>query len=173
MNILIAGLGFLGEPLAKRLRAAGHAVTSLTQSPDSRRRLGEAKDALDARQADVTRTDSLRTALTPEEWKGLDWIIHCVSSGRGGLEVYRQVYLDGLRNLRHHGSSARLLFTSSSSVYAQTEGEWVDESSPAQPTRETGAILRRRKTSPCSPAVSWLDWREFTGRADPTFCSAT
>ena len=38
--------------------------------------------------------------------------------------------------------NARFFFTSSTSVYAQTDGSWVDESSLAEPTRETGKILR-------------------------------
>jgi nucleoside-diphosphate-sugar epimerase len=35
-----------------------------------------------------------------------------------------------------------LLYTSSTSVYAQVEGGWVTEESPAEPPRETGRILR-------------------------------
>ena len=34
------------------------------------------------------------------------------------------------------------LYTSSTSVYAQTDGEWVDETSAAEPRHETGRILR-------------------------------
>ncbi len=36
----------------------------------------------------------------------------------------------------------RTVYTGSTSVYAQTDGAWVDESSPAEPDRETGRILR-------------------------------
>ena len=35
------------------------------------------------------------------------------------------------------------LYTSSTSVYAQTGGEWVDEESAAEPAHETGRILRQ------------------------------
>lgn len=69
-------------------------------------------------------------------------VIHCASSGRGGAEQYRRVFLEGARGLIGAFPAARFLFTSSTSVYAQTDGEWVDETSPAEPARETGRILR-------------------------------
>ena len=37
----------------------------------------------------------------------------------------------------------RLIFTSSTSVYAQTDRSWVDETASADPSRETGQILRK------------------------------
>lgn len=71
-----------------------------------------------------------------------DAVVHCASSGRGGAEEYRRVYLEGARNLATVFAPAPLLFTSSTSVYAQTDGEWVTEESPAEPPRETGRLLR-------------------------------
>ena len=65
----------------------------------------------------------------------------CASSGRGGGDAYRQVYLEGCRNLVQRFPDARLLFTSSSSVYAQVNGERVTEESETVPDRETGKIL--------------------------------
>ena len=78
-----------------------------------------------------------RAALGP-----FDAIVHCASSGRGGAEEYRRVYLEGARNLSAVFAPAPLLFTSSTSVYAQTDGEWVTEESSADPARETGRLLR-------------------------------
>ncbi|MEI9894465.1 MAG: NAD-dependent epimerase/dehydratase family protein [Chthoniobacter sp.] len=69
-------------------------------------------------------------------------IVHCASSGRGGADAYRRVYLAGSRNLTAVFAPASLLFTSSTSVYAQTDGGWVTEDSPAEPDRETGRLLR-------------------------------
>ena len=57
------------------------------------------------------------------------------------MESYRQVYLSGVRNLLDRFLGATLLFTSSTSVYAQTDGEWVTEESPAQPQHESGRVL--------------------------------
>ena len=64
------------------------------------------------------------------------------SSGGGEAEKYRRIYLGGARNLLHAFPRARLLFTSSTSVYAQQQGEIVDETSPANPGHEKGRILR-------------------------------
>jgi nucleoside-diphosphate-sugar epimerase len=73
---------------------------------------------------------------------GLDLVLHCASSGKGGADAYRQVYLRGVQVLGGVLAPRQLLYTSSTSVYAQIEGGWVTEESPAQPPRETGRILR-------------------------------
>ncbi len=68
-------------------------------------------------------------------------VVHCAASGRGGEEAYRSVYLAGCENLVGRFPQARLVFTSSSSVYAQVDGQVVNEESEAAPDRETGKIL--------------------------------
>ncbi|MEA3209938.1 MAG: hypothetical protein QOE70_2995 [Chthoniobacter sp.] len=84
-----------------------------------------------------------RTALGAlADWRGCAAVIHCASSGRGGVEAYRRIYLEGARNLAEVLAPGCLLFTSSTSVYAQTSGEWVTEESAAEPERETGRVLR-------------------------------
>ena len=70
--------------------------------------------------------------------------MHCAASGRGGGEdAYRAVYLEGARNLVASFPNVPILFTSSTGVYPQSDGEVVTEESPAEPTRETARILRR------------------------------
>jgi nucleoside-diphosphate-sugar epimerase len=143
MTILIAGMGFVGEPLAHQLTAQGHQVIGLTHSADSLQRLqANAPPRLQVRQADVSQSESLRSVVTEEEAHAVAWVIHCASSGRGGPDAYRRVYRDGLHHLHACCPQARLLFTSSSSVYAQTDGGWVSETDPAEPDRETGKLLR-------------------------------
>jgi nucleoside-diphosphate-sugar epimerase len=90
---------------------------------------------------DISDAGSVREV---KRWLGvpLDAVIHCASSGRGGADAYRSVYLGGARNLREVLAPRRLLFTSSTSVYAQTDGGIVTEESAAEPPRETGALLR-------------------------------
>ena len=48
----------------------------------------------------------------------------------------------GVQHLAEILQPRQLLFTSSTSVYAQTDGSWVTEESAAEPDRETGQILR-------------------------------
>jgi nucleoside-diphosphate-sugar epimerase len=68
-------------------------------------------------------------------------VIHCASSRGGDAEIYRQLYLDGARNFLEIFPKSKVLFTSSTSVYAQRDGSWVTEESATKPMRETSRIL--------------------------------
>lgn len=135
-RLLIAGCGFLGEAAADFFSAHGWDVSGLTASAESAARLSEAKPY------PVLAAD-LGHDLTGIAHKlgSFDVVLHCASSGRGGVEAYEHVYVGGCRRLREAFPASRLIFTGSTSVYAQTSGEWVDESSPAEPDRETGRRL--------------------------------
>jgi nucleoside-diphosphate-sugar epimerase len=134
-KVIIAGCGFLGEAAAALFSDAGWSVLGLCASQESADRLAGRPYAVEAR--DIS---------TPQEfappWHGADALVHCASSGRSGAEGYRQVYLEGLLNLLAGIQPRRTLFVSSTSVYAQTDGSLVTESSPACPDRETSQILR-------------------------------
>lgn len=84
-------------------------------------------------------------ALTPRV-KGVPLAIYCVSSGRGGAETYEAVYREGLRRILGSWKPGKIIFVSSTSVYSQTDGSWIDEASPALPDRETGRILLEAET---------------------------
>jgi len=73
--------------------------------------------------------------------ENFDFVIHCASTRGGDSDHYRRVYLDGVRNLLDRFVGSTVLFTSSTSVYAQREGEWVTEDSPAQPEHEKARVL--------------------------------
>jgi nucleoside-diphosphate-sugar epimerase len=73
-----------------------------------------------------------------------DWVVNTVSSTKGGVEEYRAVYLEGTRHLIDLFSRQpvkRYVYTSSTSVYAQTDGSWVMEESPTEPQSETSRVL--------------------------------
>jgi nucleoside-diphosphate-sugar epimerase len=89
---------------------------------------------------DITRPEDL--ARLPRTY---DWVVNCVASAGGGVEAYREVYLQGTRNLVEWlspGPLKKFTFTSSTSVYGQDDGLIVTESSPAQPAAETARVLR-------------------------------
>jgi nucleoside-diphosphate-sugar epimerase len=136
-RLLIAGCGFLGEAAADFFARQSWEVVGLTSSPESAARLAAKPYA--ALAADITRSESLAALRSRED--AFDHVLHCASSGRGGPEAYRQIYVNGCARLREAFPEARLIFTGSTSVYAQTSGEWVDESSAAEPDRETGRLL--------------------------------
>lgn len=70
-----------------------------------------------------------------------DAIAVTLSSRGGGIPGYRSAFLTGTQTLLQAFPGTRILFTSSTSVYGQTDGSDVDESSPTEPERETGRIL--------------------------------
>ena len=126
MHLLLCGHGYLGQAISRDFLAAGWEVTALSRSGDD-----------DSLACDLSSADDV-AALRVEP----DFIVHCASSGRGGADAYRAVYLDGCRHLLDRFPGVALLYTSSTSVYAQTDGSVVTEESPAIPDRETGSILR-------------------------------
>src|SRR5436190_18271735 len=70
-----------------------------------------------------------------------DAVMHCARSSGGDADAYCQIYLNGARNLLDRFVGSTMLFTSSTSVYAQRDGSWVTEESQTKPARETGRIL--------------------------------
>jgi len=134
-RILIAGCGYVGEAAADFFHARGWEIEGWTASAESAAKLSTKPYAV--------RALDISDAVAVSGVRGqFDVILQCASSGGGGPEEYRRVYLAGARNLIHAFPDAALLFTSSTSVYAQKDGEMVDETSPAQPAYETGSLLR-------------------------------
>jgi nucleoside-diphosphate-sugar epimerase len=131
-RVLIAGCGYVGTALAARLIVEGHQVWTLRRS-----RAAPPRGAV-ALCADLTDVDSLR--LPPR----LDNVFYTASADRTDDRSYRSAYVDGLRYLLAALDGhpvRRIVFTSSTGVYAQSHGEWVDEDSPVEPTRFSGERL--------------------------------
>jgi nucleoside-diphosphate-sugar epimerase len=136
-KVVIAGCGFTGLATARLFASAGWEVVGVTHSEDSAVLHAEEKFPVIA--CDITDRAALAAC---GGLQGADTVIHCASSGRGGVEQYRAVYLGGAQALAEVLAPRALVFTSSTSVYAQTGGEWVAEASAAEPDRETGRVLR-------------------------------
>ena len=124
-RLLVIGAGYLGGEVMEVFGKNGWEVSGVSLSGG---------DGL----LDCDVSDSGDVANLPDA----DAVVHCAASGRGGEEAYRRVYLEGCRNLAGRFPEARLVFTSSSSVYGQVDGSVVTETSEAEPDRETGKILR-------------------------------
>lgn len=134
MRALVIGCGYLGLRVARRWREDGHAVSALTRS--TRRAAQLETLGLATILGDVTDRQSL--ARLPE----VDVVLHAVGFDRSAHPGKREVYVDGLRNVLGALSNrcGRFLHVSSTSVYAQQAGEWVDEDSAREPTDESGCI---------------------------------
>lgn len=134
-RVLIAGCGYVGEAAAGAFHQQGWEVQGWTATAESAAKLSDRPYRV--RAVDVTSQSAVSKAS--EEF---EVVIHCVSSRGGDEEQYRRLYLGGAKNLLSAFPRATLLFTSSTSVYAQTDGSVVDEGSPAGPRHEKGKILR-------------------------------
>jgi nucleoside-diphosphate-sugar epimerase len=124
MKLLLIGHGYLGQAITRTFRENGWDVipTSLSGS-------------------DGTLACDVGNPADLEKLPAADFIVHCAASGRGGAEAYQRVYVDGCRNLIERFPGVPLLYTSSTSVYAQIDGSIVTEESPTVPDRETGSLL--------------------------------
>lgn len=135
MRVLILGCGYAGLALGTRLLAAGHEVSGMRRSVEGIAEL-RARGII-----------PLRGDITGDlgEIGAFDILVNLASSSRGGPDEYRAVYLEGTRNvlswMRAHPPRC-YIYTSSTSVYAQTDGSVVTEESAAEPRNETSRILR-------------------------------
>jgi nucleoside-diphosphate-sugar epimerase len=137
MRVLIIGCGYVGLPLGVELVRLGHEVFGVRRSADAGTALADA--GIKPLAADVTQPADLARLPGP-----FDWVVNCVSSGRGGEDQYRQIYLQGTRNLIEWLSAAppkKFVYTGSTSVYGQNDGLPVKETSPIEPATETGRVL--------------------------------
>jgi nucleoside-diphosphate-sugar epimerase len=135
-RILIVGCGYVGEATANLFHSAGWNVEGWVHSKESAARLSAKPYSL--RVIDVSQRGDV--AKRPEAF---DAVIHCASSRGGDAEAYREIYLNGARHLLETFPQAKILFTSSTSVYAQRDGSKLTEESETKPLREPSRILLR------------------------------
>jgi len=133
-RILIAGCGYVGQATADLFHSAGWEVEGWSASEKS-------AAALSARPYPICQIDISERDQIAERPGKFSAVVHCASSRGGGVDSYRQIYLNGARNLLEGFVGTRVLFTSSTSVYAQRNGSSVTEESETKPARETGRIL--------------------------------
>ncbi|RPJ26798.1 MAG: NAD-dependent epimerase/dehydratase family protein, partial [Planctomycetaceae bacterium] len=131
-NVLIAGCGYVGTALGVRLAGAGHTVWGLRRSAEG------LPPGICLFVSDLSPPETLQT-LPP----ALAAVFYTAAPNGVDDAAYRAIYVDGLRYVlealvRQHQSPQRVLLTSSTAVYAQSGGEWVDETSPTEPQHFTG-----------------------------------
>lgn len=134
-RVLIAGCGYVGSRLAGLLAADGCSVYGLKRDPST------LPAAVHGIGADVSDPSTLVDLPGP-----LDALIYAVSPlGRSEPE-YLAAYVDGLRNVIQAvtplaGPALRSVLVSSTGVYGQVDGRWVDEKTAPEPAGPSARAL--------------------------------
>ena len=134
-RVLIAGCGYTGIALGMQLASEGHTVWGLRRRPEL------LPAAIQPLKADLC--DSGTLTSIPSK---LDFVFYTAAAERTDDASYQAAYVTGIQNLLNHLSEThqqlrRIFFTSSTAVYAQTGGEWVDETSETEPREFSGRRL--------------------------------
>ncbi|QBF24319.1 SDR family oxidoreductase [Pseudomonas tructae] len=135
-SVLIVGCGDVGGRLAKQLLASGWPVSGL------RRSVGQLPEGVAAIAAD------LNDPRCPDAWPvdAPDYLVYSVAASQHDEAGYQAAYVEGLRTVlswlaERKQTPRRLLFVSSSSVYAQKDGEWIDETAVVEPEGYSGTVM--------------------------------
>ncbi len=132
-SVLLVGCGDIAQRLALPLENS-YQLTGLRRHPES------LPPSIAPLAADLCDGASVSKALAG---RSFDYVVITLTPGERTEARYQQVYVEGTRNLLAALSGTpKLLFVSSTSVYAQDQGEIVDEASPAIGSGFSGRCLR-------------------------------
>lgn len=133
---VIVGCGDLGSRLGLRLLQQHWQVYGLRRNPE------HLPEGIQAIAGDIAQS-------CPPSWPQghVDYLIYAVSANTQDSNAYQQAYPRGLQQVlawlaEHHQHPKRLIFVSSTGVYHQQDGSWVDETSPTQPETANAQALR-------------------------------
>lgn len=145
---MIVGCGDVGSRLATQLLSVGWQVYGLRRSIDR----------LPAGVSGVA--GDLFSEACPASWPTgqIDYLVYSAAATNHDEAGYQAAYVEGLKHtlnwLKQHGQQPkRLLFVSSSGVYVQQGGEWVDETSPTEATNYSGRIMLQAEQVALQSAV--------------------
>ena len=149
-NRLIFGCGYLGIPIGAGWASQGDEVYGVTRNP----KRGSELEAKGIRPivGDVTDVSSL------EGLPAVDTVLIAVGMDRSRYSDIRSIYVDGLRNVlsKLPDETGHLIYISSTGVYGDSGGDWVNEQTPTDPPREGGQA--------CLEAEDLIKSSRFAGR---------
>lgn len=133
-KILIIGCGDIGTELGKQLVTQGHRVSGWKRTPPTE------SSSFEICKVDVTQLESIK-----RQELDFDQVVYILAPDRGGISTYEAVFARGvdyvLDAFSLRNSSASFIFVSSTRVYGQHKGEWLDEEAVTEPADERGKIL--------------------------------
>ncbi|MEO0443072.1 MAG: NAD-dependent epimerase/dehydratase family protein [Pseudomonadota bacterium] len=139
-KLLLLGFGDIARRLVQQLPPDQFAIKAVRRRSDNYP--GVESVAMDCtnRQAMVNLLES-----------GFDIIVITMTPAQMSDAGYKQAYVGAVDNLiqglnKHQQSPQLIIFVSSTSVYGQTRGEWVDENSVTEPKTYSGKRLLEAET---------------------------
>jgi nucleoside-diphosphate-sugar epimerase len=132
MSKLIVGCGYLGARVARLWRDCGHEVFVVTRHSERARKF--AADGYRPLVADVLRPESLAGLPAAET------VLYAVGYDRAAGISMEQAFAGGVQAVLDAlwGQPDKIIYTSSTGVYGQSQGETVDELSATVPVRDGG-----------------------------------
>lgn len=135
MTVLMAGCGDLGTEAGLRFAAAGHRVVGWRRSP------AKLPAAIEGAAADLS---SRELPPVPADTTA---VVVAIAADSPTEAAYRGAYVDGLSNvldavLGSGVSVRRVLFISSTAVYGDAGGDWIDERTTPESGGFSGRIIR-------------------------------
>ncbi len=136
MRVLVAGAGWLGSAVARALAARGDQAIALRRDParvEPLRAPGVTPLALDLTAPDAA-----------GRLPAFDAVVACQSAGGDTAEAYRAAYIEA--NLTLFAAAARhgarkLVYTGSTGVFGQRDGDVVTEATPPAPASPSAEVL--------------------------------
>lgn len=136
-SILIAGYGYVGRAVADYFRRKNQKVWCLCRSAEKSQAMEE--KGITPVICDLARGDK---AI---EMPPAHFVLIALSADERTPEAYRRTYLKAVGNLlmglKRHRHPWRIVYLSSTAVYGNRHGEWVDESTVPRPESESEKIL--------------------------------
>lgn len=136
-HIQIAGAGYLGSRIADYFQQKKQKVTALVHSAASVEKLKSR--SISALSVDLLNSNSL-TSIPPA-----NFIVISVAPRDYSMEGYRNIYLDGIKNylsaLAKHPKPFLIVYISSTGIYSEDNGNWVDADILPNPKTEKARIL--------------------------------
>ncbi|MFT4020944.1 MAG: NAD-dependent epimerase/dehydratase family protein [Acinetobacter sp.] len=132
MNILFIGYGKTSQHVAKQLFAHGHHIYTISRSAKT--------DAF--AHHEIQDVHQLHLCHLPN----IDWVYVLLSPDTSTVAAYQDTFVDAVRPiisaLQQHNLK-RVVVVSSTRVYGESEGQWIDDDTVITPVDEQGMCLRQ------------------------------
>lgn len=137
MQTLLLGYGDIADRVAQRLSDQNEQATGVCRTPESK----PVRKGVNLVAADLNNEQELHQ-LFQNKW---DNVVITLTPEKGAEDSYHQGYVVPCRHLQQvlsqQAHQPNIIYVSSTGVYAQRDGEWIDENSATEPTSDSGKAL--------------------------------